>query len=400
MSGSWEDEETWGEDRYRRALKPRTVRIAVRPAGVKAGPGPRESARHLLAELLEIPMEERRRWLREPRFQVPELLDLLLELGHAALPFDLERAVELTTLAAEVGLRLPRRGEPEESAGLCRALCLTGTARRLVGDVALADAAFQQASPLAATITERGLFCRALALLRWDQGRMEEALALLQQAEQRFAEAQDLPEIAVGRSLLGLLHLDEGRISRAASCLAQASQDLPESFRPWLAAMTWLGLALCWAAGGRLRKARSARQKAWSFYGAVRNERALCVLRWLEGKGAHLMGDHPEAEALLGEVRRKMIDWRFLPEAALTTLDLALVWLDLGRGDEVRFLVAEIAATFAGRPGLELALDGLAQPGEDAAAGRLSPAAWGGLAPVLRMAFRLQGVPLQPVPFA
>lgn len=44
-------------------------------------------------------------------------------------------------------------------------------------------------------------------------------------------------------------------------------------------------------------------------------------------------------------------------------------------------------------------LDGLAQPGEDAA-GRLRPEARSAMAPVLRLAFRLQGVPLQPLPFA
>jgi hypothetical protein len=95
-----------------------------------------------------------------------------------------------------------------------------------------------------------------------------------------------------------------------------------------------------------------------------------------------------------------MIVRRLLPEATLATLDLALLWLDTGRGAEVAGLVEELAAAFAGSPGLDLALDGLAQPGEDAAAGRLSPEAWSAMAPVLRLAFRLQGVPLQPVPFA
>jgi tetratricopeptide (TPR) repeat protein len=269
-----------------------------------------------------------------------------------------------------------------------------------VGDLALADAAFQQAGRLAVSVPERGWFCRALALLRWDQGRMEEALALFQQAEQRFAEVQDFPEVAVCRALLGLLHLDEERISRAASCFAQASQDLPESPRPWLAAQVWLGLSLCWAAGGRLVKARSARQRAWSFYSKVTDERALRGLCWMEGRAAHLLGEKEEAEALLGEVRRTMIGERHLPEAALATLDLALVWLDLGRGAEVAGLVEELAATFAGSPGLDLALDCLAQPGADAVAGRLRPDAWRALGPILRLAFRLQGPPLQPLPFA
>lgn len=400
MTRPWEDEETWEEEPYRRVGKPLRVEVWVRPAGSRSGPEAREDARRLLEELLGLTAEERLRELLGERFRRPELLDLLLELSHAALPFDLSRAVELASLATEIGLRLPRTGGPEETAGACRALCLAGTARRLVGQLAVADAAFQQAAPLAATVPERGWFCRALALLRWDQGRMEEALALFQQAEQRFAEVQDFPEVAVCRALLGLLHLDEERIARAASCLAQASQDLPESPRPWLAAQTWLGLSICWAAGGRLGKARSARQRAWSLYSEVKDERALSWIHWMEGRGAHLLGEREEAEALLGEVRRTMIGRRHLPEAALATLDLSLVWLDLGRGAEIAGLVEELAATFAGSPGLDLALSGLAQPGAHAVDGRLAPEAWRALGPVLRLAFRLQGPSLQPVPFA
>ncbi|HEY3570291.1 MAG TPA: hypothetical protein VGP73_20340 [Thermoanaerobaculia bacterium] len=398
MTKAWEDEETWDEEPYRRPSKPLTLQLVVRPAGSR--PRAREEARHLLEELLGLTPEKRLVELLGERFRRPELLELLLELSHAALPFDVSRAVELASLATEIGPRLPRTGGPEDTAGACRALCLAATARRMMGDYAIADAAFQQAGPLAGSVPERGWFCRALALLRWDQGRMEEALALLQQAEQRFAEMQDFPEVAVCRALLGLLHLDEERIARAASCLAQASQDLPEGPRPWLAAQTWLGLSICWAAGGRLGKARAARQRAWSYYAEVKDERALSWIQWMEGRGAHLLGESQEAEALLGEVRRTMLGRRHLPEATLATLDLALVWLDLGRGSEVGGLVEEIAATFAGSPGLDLALSGLEQPGAHAVDGRLSPSAWRALGPVLRLAFRLQGPPLQPVPFA
>jgi tetratricopeptide (TPR) repeat protein len=395
-----DDEETWDESELHRVLRPLEIRLSIQPAPAEKEPELRQSARSLLAELLELPVEERRWKLGDRRFHSPELLELLLEEGHGSLPFDLDRAGDLTLLASELGMRLPRTGGPEEDAGVSRAFLLMGTTRRLLGDVAVADAALQRAGQFARTDTERGLFCRALALARWDQGRMEEALALLQQAGQRFAGAPDFQEIAVCRALLGLLHLDEGRLSNAASCLAQACQDLDGERRPWLAALAWLGVALCWAAGERPRKARAARQTAWGFYDGVKEDRALSWLRWLEGKGAHLLGETEEAGALLGEVRRAMIERRYLPEAALATLDLALVRLDAGRGSEVGGLVEEIAATFAGSLGLGLALDVLAQPGMDAVAGRLSPKAWAAMAPILRLAFRLQGVPLQPVPFA
>jgi tetratricopeptide (TPR) repeat protein len=390
-----DDEDTWDEERYRSVQEPLEIRFSIQPSRPGSGPERRQNAQRLLAELLEMPEETRRRRLRERQFHDPCLLELLLEMGHAALPFDVRRAVELTTLAADLGSLLQQHGALEENEGLARALCLMGTARRLVGDLAIADAAFEQAGRLVVSLTERGLFCRALALLRWDQGRTEEVVALLHQGGQRFAEALDFQELAVCRALLGLFHIEEGQLSRAALFLAQASQDLPGFHRPWLAAQTWLGLALCHATSENLEKARSARQRARAFYREVKDENALLSMHWLEGRGAYLLGE----TALLEGVRRKLIARHLLPEAALITLDLCVLRLATGRGHEVGSLVEEIATSFAGNPGLDLALGALAQTVEGGA-GPLSPEIWSGMAPILRLAFRLQGARLQPVPFA
>lgn len=259
MSHRFEDEETWDEERLPRVREPLEIRFSIQPARPRTQQEGRKSAQRLLAELLELPEREQLRRLRESRFQDPLLRDLLLESSHAALPFEAPRAGALAALAVDLGSWLQRRGAPEEAEGLCRALYLLGTARRLVEDTATAEAAFQQAAHLAVSISERGLFCRGLSLLRWDQGRTEEAFALLHQAGQRLAEAQQVQEVAACRALLGLLHLEEGQIPRAASFLAQASEDLSGSQRPWLSASTWLGLALCHAdSDGRRKPARPA----------------------------------------------------------------------------------------------------------------------------------------------
>lgn len=113
MTRPWEDEETWDEEPYRRASQPLTVQIVVRPAGSRSGPEEREDARRLLDELLGLTPERRVMEVSGERFRRPELLELLLELSHAALPFDVSRAVELASLATEIGLRLPRTGGPE-----------------------------------------------------------------------------------------------------------------------------------------------------------------------------------------------------------------------------------------------------------------------------------------------
>jgi tetratricopeptide (TPR) repeat protein len=401
MSNSWEDEETWEEDRHRRFREPLEIRFSIQQAKPGNHSERGADARQLLSELLDIPQAKRQLALKRSKFHEPCLLELLLECGHAALPFEPHQAVELTILAADLGSLLNPHGTLEIAEGLSRALCLLGTAQRLVGDLAAAEVAFERASRLGITPTERGLFCRALALLRWDQGRTEEAVALLSQSSVRFAEALDFQELAVCRALSAQLCLEEGLLHRAAADFCQAAQDFTGFSRPWLAAQTWLGLALCYADNGKMGKARSARQRAWAFLGQVKDERALLNLHWLEGRVAHLLGDLADAEALLEDVRRQLMSrWRFLPETTLVTLDLGLLWMVMGKEHKLGPLLDEIALSFAGMVGLDLALDSLVFDSvDDPAAEKLRREILKGMAPMLRLAFRLQGL-LQPVFFA
>jgi tetratricopeptide (TPR) repeat protein len=396
---SLEDEDTWVERFDLQPQGPLGRRRSTQAASPRTAALRRDNSLRLLTELLDLSMGERQRRLQERRFHDLSLLDLLLEMGHAALSEDVQRAVTLTTLAVDLGSQLQRHGDLENQEVLSRAVCLAGTSRRLVGDLAIADATFERAGRFAVSASERGFYCRSLALLRWDQGRTEEAIALLHQAGQRFAETLEAREQAVSRALLGLLHVEEGQLMRATSLLVRASLELPSETRPWLAAQTWLALALCYAYRGNRGKARSARQRAWSLYGEVKDEFAQLSLGWLEGKGAHLIGD-PGAEELLQAVRYKLIDRRLLPETTLITIDLGFVLLLSGRWSDLGGLVDEIALSFAGNPGLDLALGALSPYVADAAVGRLDAAIWSGIAPVLRLAFRLEGIPLQPVPFA
>lgn len=362
----------------------------------------RKAAEQLLTELLASPEEGRRERLQEERFQDPLLFELLVEAGHAALPWEPRQAGEILNLATGLIVLLEKRGILDaelEGEGYCRALCLAGTARRLLGDVQKAEAAFERAGSLAVAAPGRGFFCRALALLRWDQGRSEEAAALLHHAQRRYAEGQAMGEVAVCLALLGLLHVEDGEVWRAAPFLLRASRDLDSESRPALAAQCWLGLAFCHAASGEPNEARSARRMAWSLYRKLREEELL-TLYWLEGRGAALAGDAEDALHLLDSVRRALIGRRLLPEATLATMDLGLLRNEAGKGAEVSALLAELKAAFEGQPGFDLARGVLESIAGDAAAGRLNHDMWTCLAQPLRMAFRSQGLGLRPVQFA
>jgi tetratricopeptide (TPR) repeat protein len=386
-----DDEETWAE--------PLEIRLSVHPARPRRDAARRERARGLLSELLALPKEQRHFRVQEERFQDLDLFDLLLEAGHAALPFEGHRAADLLALATILGSLLSEGGARSGKEGLARALCLLATAYRLRGDQAIADRTFVKAGRMAVSGLERGLFARSLALLRWDQGRSEEAIALLRQAGERFAEAGDDQEQAVSQALLGLLLLEEMRTAQATLLLFQATQTLGGE-RPWLAARAWLGLALGFAAGGEKKKARAARRKGTRLYGAIQDEMARLSLQWLEGQGALLAGDLRDARELLTTVRRKLIAEGSAPEATLATVDLSVLCLRMGWEEELSELIEETAEAFRHDPAVDLIRSALSQLLAEEEAGKLAPQVWDSLVPTLRLLFRIQGLPLRPIPFA
>ncbi|HEV8580232.1 MAG TPA: hypothetical protein VGX68_14285 [Thermoanaerobaculia bacterium] len=361
----------------------------------------RQAAERLLEELLSCPEDERHDRLQGERFQNPHLFFLLVEAGHEALPGDPRGAGEILNLAIclatlldeKEGLHLEIGGE-----GYSRALCLAGTARRLLGDFAKAEPAFERAGCLTVSALGRAFFCRALAVLRWDQGRSEEAAALLHHAQRRYGEGQDLREEAVCLALLGMLHVDTVEPWRAVPFLREASQGIDSERRPWLAVQCCLGLAFCHAFAGEAERARSARRRAKSHYGQLSEEEAL-LSRWLEGRTATLAGDDEEAVELLESAWRSLIERRRLAEATFATIDLGLLWSNQGRGAKVRELIEELKVAFFNQPGFKIAISALETMADDAAAGRLDRDLWSCLSQPLRMAFRWQGVSFRPLPF-
>ena len=103
---------------------------------------------------------------------------------------------------------------------------------------------------------------------------------------------------------------------------------------------------------------------------------------------------------LLTRVRGKLIEQGSIAEATLATIDLGVLWLVAGREDEMRALAEATGAAFRNSPGADLAVSALGQFLEEAEAGRLDPRIWNCAVPTLRLAFRLQGLPLRPIPFA
>src|SRR5688572_20742040 len=174
-------------------------------------------------------------------------------------------------MAALLALRMCEPGEDGAlmAVFLGRAHCLAGNAWRLVGNEAEAELAFGNTVSFLARSAgscDRAFYCRSLALLRWEQGRIDEAVSLLHHAARIFAENGADQEEGTSLALLGLLYVEEGDPRRAVPPLRKARLGAEPGRRPWLAVRARLALALALARLGHLGQSRWALRESWELF--------------------------------------------------------------------------------------------------------------------------------------
>jgi transcriptional regulator with XRE-family HTH domain len=263
---------------------------------------------------------------------------------------DAAEALELAELALSIAERVAR-GESWRLRveGYCWAYI--GNARRVANDLAGADQAFVRAWDLwrlgVGSGPEMLAEWRLLSLeasLRRDQLRFPEALKLLDQAREAGREDQR----ATARILLKMGNVLE-QLGDSESALA-ALRDAA----PFVAASGDARLALClrFDTANNLcllsRYAEAAellpQVREWATQQA--NDLDLIRLVWLESRVAAGQGRAEEAIAGLEEVRAYFTGHELAYDAALSSLELAVIWLHDGRTAEVRELAIEMEAIF------------------------------------------------------
>jgi tetratricopeptide (TPR) repeat protein len=370
--------------------------LAPSPEAVEAALRRRREAERLLGELMRLPAKRRLRGLREARFRNLDLLDHLLETSHADQLKHPEEAAELARLAFRLALSL---GDEEDApAALSRALDLAANARRLLGDRKEADSLLRRAASFLRDRTERALHCRTAALVRWEEGRTDEAAALLAHAAKLLAADGLEEEVGVCRALLGLLEEEEGRPAAALPELLKSWAALDRDLRPVFALRLGLGLARCLAELDQGERARSVLQEAWRLYAAVEDPGEMLRVYWREARVLACLGEREEARHVLASVGPKLAKEGSLAEAVLVSLDLALTLAEEGRFGEIGKLAAGLPPAFPGASKAEEGLHTLAALAERRDPG-LREAAARERAGLLRM-LRLGGVPVRSLPFA
>ncbi|HEX4959744.1 MAG TPA: hypothetical protein VF173_02815 [Thermoanaerobaculia bacterium] len=202
----------------------------------------------LYTRLMALEPETRCEALREdPELLSPGLVPVLLAHGKEAADPGLAHHLGLLALALLEQLQMPEQS--------VLASCLVAEAQRRRGEVEAASEILESAAlevesePVGSPV--RAHLCRALAAVRKDQGRTDEALALLARAAALFEEQREFDELAEVRLEEGLLLLAELEPESAFDALRAALPLVEEAAEPRLALAVLHALALTCAEMGR-----------------------------------------------------------------------------------------------------------------------------------------------------
>jgi tetratricopeptide (TPR) repeat protein len=320
----------------------------------------RAEAPRLLEELLPLAPEERLARLHaDPRFVSWGLCELLARRSCQTAAEKPSEAVHLADLAVHVADRIAEEGLFEKSwVYQLRSLAWAalGNAQRVDGDLIGAERCFSMSiSWWEAGIkdTEDALGYEPILLdlqapLRTAQRRFPEAIKLLDDAVKLFLHGEHRDPHLAGRSLISKAFLltEMGESESALQTLKKANGLIDPAREPRLLLCLRHNLVDNLSKAGRHREADALlpdlRELAAAHGGALDRLR----LRWVEGRVAAGLGEHEQAQQLLGGVRQTFLDASNPYEAALATLDLVVSHLEEGHTAEVRTLADEMVAVF------------------------------------------------------
>jgi tetratricopeptide (TPR) repeat protein len=304
-----------------------------------------------LEELLAIPPAERlvRVGRSRSRFRGPVLAERLIQESRRRTPANPGEGYDLAELARAVVHRSP--DHPDTFSLLSLASAQMANACRAGGDLRQAEEHFRHVRYL---VRNQGV-TDPLALaqidhlegsLRKDQRRFAEAGELLTRSAMLFRISGAAVETARVLFTLGALFFQQGLLGQAIETTETALERLPPEEEPRLYISGRHNLALYLAEAGRYAQAAGLVAADEDLYRQIPEPWLQLRLSWLRGKIAAGLGDTVEAERLFRETRDGFMRQENGYDAAMASLDLALLYLKEGRTADVLPLAEEMAALF------------------------------------------------------
>ncbi|MEM7048644.1 MAG: tetratricopeptide repeat protein [Acidobacteriota bacterium] len=311
----------------------------------------RREARKDFTALLRLP--EGRRLERVTgaykRFRSPFLAEELLRKSRSFIPADPRQAFHFAELANTVAQWSQNRAFGAELQ--TQALANMANAQRALGELRTADALFRQARSVVRMegVTDKLVYAE-----------LDSYEGTLRRVQRSFDEAETLFERAVLHSRLAG---DDERVARTLLSISELYRAMGESEKALVSAREALELLdpeeqarLCLMARHnvahslcdleRFEPAAAAFDEAKTLYARFEDFWTQQRADWLEGKILRGLGRPRDAETVLRGVRERFVTQDEAYDAALVSIDLALVMADLGRSHDMQVLAEEMMPLF------------------------------------------------------
>jgi tetratricopeptide (TPR) repeat protein len=305
----------------------------------------KEAAPRLVAELTRRPPEARSALVRSSRrFQTLAVCEMLIDRSFEESFRDPAAAVQIAQLAITVADQIDVRYYTWSVVQdfRARAWAYLGNALRISSDFAGAWRALAMAEDLAeagsADPLEEARILDLKASLLCDEGWFEEAAELLDVAIEIYDEIKD--QHRKGRALLnkGLCVGYAGQPAEAIELITAGLSLVGWDEEPRLILRARHELIGFLSDSGRCEQARVHLERFRHSYRELSDPWTEVRLAWLEARIAAGLGRFDEAEATLDEVQRRFLEQGRSYDATQVTLDLAILYLQQGKSDEVRQL--------------------------------------------------------------
>jgi tetratricopeptide (TPR) repeat protein len=281
--------------------------------------------------------------------------ELLLDTARELCFQDPVRALELSKVGTEIAARVggATYGEARVRDLQARAWAGLGNAYRIRADFRDSEESFAKAESLLKKGTgdplEKANVLLLKSSLRGGQQRFREAFRMLDRVlaiGRRCGDSHLCGKALVIRGFfLGVANDPEAAIRH----LTEGIRDVDPETDARLLVAAQHNLILFLAESGRYDEAMSLLERARPLYHKVGDQMSLLRLRWLEGKIGISLGQFAEAEEILRELRKELIERDLGFDAALLSLDLANIYARQGRSSEMRRLAEEMLPIFKSR---------------------------------------------------
>jgi len=312
------------------------------------------AAEILSTELRSLPeAEQKDQAFHNPRFKSRELAGLLIESSHATRYHDVRQMLHLAELAQQIAeaCTTENTGSASKLADLrCRAWGHLANSLRVSGRLHEADEAITKAQhyleagtgdpPLQARLFEQR------SSLRKTQGRYPEAIELADEAAAVYLEIGQTHNYATALVHKALACHYAGLAEEAVTVLNHAIPLIDPEKNPHVLLAACHNLVFSYIALDLPEQALSLYFEARELYKEFEDDIILLRASWQEGQLLRDLGHLTAAETALLQARKGFVERNLAHEVAMVSLDLAWVYVKLGRTDSLKQTVAEAIPIF------------------------------------------------------